>query len=113
MPDDDNRRHIYLTAVRAEKADEFEEWLSSTVAQAERQVNPERLLRWQALRATAASDDVLYFAFILDGGEAEDWGIDDLVRAAFGDDAAKRAAERWDEMVVGEQLGATFRPLEL
>jgi hypothetical protein len=113
MVDGDDRRHIYLTPVRAERADEFEEWLRSTVARAERQVNPERLQRWQALRATGASDGVLYFAFILDGGEAEDWGIDDLVREALGDDAATRAAERWDEMVVGEQLGATFRPLEL
>jgi hypothetical protein len=113
MAEGDDRRHIYLTPVLADKADAFEEWVRSTVAPAERTIQPERVGRWQALRATDAREGVVYFAFILDGGEAEEWDIDVLLREALGDDAADRAAKLWDDMVTGEQVGSTFRALEL
>lgn len=110
---DDDRRHIYLTPVRADRADEFAEWVRSRLAPAERKVRPEREGRWQTWRATEESAGVVYFAFLLEGGDSSEWDIDPVLREALGDDAAARDEARWNEMVIGDQIGATFLPLDL
>jgi hypothetical protein len=111
VTDDDDSRHIYLTPVRAEHADEFERWLGSTLLAAVRKVQPEQEQRQQVLRATEERDGLVYFAFVLAGGDASEWQIDPLLRQAFGDEAAEREGEAWNRMVAGEQTGATFRPV--
>lgn len=109
----DGPRHIYLTPVRAEKADEFEEWVRSTLAPAEAQAHPERSGSSETLRGAEAHDGVVYFAHILTGGDANDWRIDDVLREALGDADADLAGEQWEEMVMGEQTGGTFSRIEM
>jgi hypothetical protein len=108
----DDHRHIYLTPVHAERADEFEAWLRTTLVPAVRKVQPESEPRQRTLRAIEDRDGVVYFAFVLEGGDSADWEIGPLLQQALGDKAAEREAEAWDRMVVGEQLGGTFRTLE-
>ena len=107
----DDRRHVYLTPVHAERADEFEAWLRTTLMPAVRKVQPDTEHRQQTLRAAEASDGLVYFAFVLEGGDSDDWK-DPLLRQALGDEAAEREAEAWDRMVGGQQIGGTFRTLE-
>ena len=113
MADVDDRRHIYLTPVRAERADDFEAWLRTTLMPAVRKVQPESEARQQTLRAIEERDGVVYFAFVLEGGDSADWEIGPLLQQALGDKAAEREDEAWDRMVAGDQLGGTFRTLEL
>jgi hypothetical protein len=112
MGDQDDQRHINFTPVHADRADEYEEWVRTTLVPAVRRVRPALEGRWQTLRATEASDGVVYFAFILEGGELSEWEIDPLLREANGDEAAARDEERWNEMVRGKQIGGTFRALD-
>ncbi len=111
MGEVDDRRHIYLTPVHADKADEFEEWVRTTLVPAVRKARPVLDDRWQTLRSTEESDGVVYFTFILQGGDPSDWEIDPLLREANGEEAAARDAERWNEMVSGDQIGGTFRAM--
>jgi hypothetical protein len=53
----------------------------------------------------------VYFTFILQGGDPSDWEIDPLLREANGEEDAARDAERWNEMVSGDQIGGTFRAM--
>jgi hypothetical protein len=111
MSGSDDRQHILLTPVHADKADEFEEWVRTTLEPGVRKARPALDGRWQTLRAAEASDGVVFFTFILEGGDSSEWEIDPLLREANGDDAAARDQERWNEMVSGEQIGGTFRAL--
>lgn len=112
MADIDDRRHLYLTPVHAERADEFEAWLRTTLIPAVRKVQPGSEPRQQALRATEESDGLVYFAFLLEGGDIAEWDIGPLLQQALGDAAAEREAQAWDGMVRGAQVGGTFRTLE-
>jgi hypothetical protein len=113
VADVDDRRHIYLTPVRAEQADEFEAWMRRTLMPAVRKVQPESEPRQQTLRAIEEHDGVVYFAFVLEGGDSAYWEIGPLLKQALGDAATERENEAWERMVAGEQLGGTFRTVEL
>jgi hypothetical protein len=113
MGDVDDRRHIFLTSVHSERADDFETWLREVLTPAVRKVAPETEARVQTLRAVGESDGVVYFAFVADGGDESDWYIGPLLEAALGTEAAERASREWDAMVSGPQLGGTFRTLTL
>lgn len=65
------------------------------------------------LRATNDNEGVIYFAFLLDGGDSSEWEIDPILRQALGDDAAASNAAIWDEMVSGDQKGTTFLAADL
>ena len=112
MAEVDDRRHIYMTPVRSERADDFEAWLRLVLIPAVRKSRPETEARVQTLRATEESDGVVYFAFVAEGGDDAEWDIRPLLEEALGSAAAERETEAWDSMVRGDQVGGTFRTLE-
>ena len=96
--------HLVLQPVRADRADDFERFLRDVVVPAVRAQRPDLEGRWRAMRSSGPSDDVITYAFILDGGSLEDdWELDRLVPAHFGADEAARLFSDW---------GQTFAPLD-
>jgi hypothetical protein len=111
MAEVDDRRHIYLTPVRAERADEFESWLRQVLTPAVRKSRPDTEARVQTLRATEESDGVVYFVFVAQGGDDAEWDIRPLLEEALGSAAAASETKAWDSMLQGDQVGGTFRTL--
>lgn len=68
----------------AERADDFEDWLRTTVVPAVRKHRPELQGRWEVLRAAEEEDGTVIFTFILRGGDASDWNLEPLLDQALG-----------------------------
>ena len=104
---------IAINAVLADRVEEFEEWLRSVVVPAVRRQRPDLDGQWQVLRATEADDGTVVFAFVCQGGVAEDWDLRPYLEEALGAAEADRALERFDGMLRGEQQAWFFEPFGL
>src|SRR4051794_7862254 len=100
--------NIYLTPVTAERADDFEAWLRSTLFPAVAQVRPDLAPRAQTWRSDARQG-LVYFAFLLEGDDPSGWQIDPILREALGDSATEAAWREWEALVVAPQIGGAFR----
>jgi len=109
----DRRRHIYLNPVRAEHAEEFEHWLRAEVAPAVTAQRPDLDPRYEVLRATEPQDGTVLFAFVLTGGDVDDWDLEPLLERSAGPDGAERALRRMSEMLERPQYGWSFTPVDL
>lgn len=125
----DRTTHIYLNPVRADRAEDFERFLSDVVRPATASLRPHLVGRWQLLKATnpePADAGVITYALIFDGGDLdEDWDLAKILPAHYGDDEADRLLEEWSSTfasyqswiaALGEQdddfvqIGWSFRP---
>jgi hypothetical protein len=96
--------HLGLHPVRADRAEDFERFLAEVVKPAIRAVRPDLDGRWRLMRGTGPSADVVTYAFMLEGGSlAEDWELDALLPAHYGEEEAGRLVGQWVE---------TFAPLD-
>src|SRR3954466_12743589 len=100
--------NIYLTPVTAERADDFEAWLRSTLFPAVAQVRPDLAPRAQTWRSDARQG-LVYFAFLLEGDDSGGWQIDPILREALGDSATEAAWREWEDLVVAPRIGGAFR----
>ncbi len=95
--------HVVLQPVQAERADDFERFLSEVVTPAVRAQRPDLGQRWRVLRSVETSKGVVTFVVLLEGGSlTEDWELDELLPAHYGEQEAKRLLAEWSE---------TFAPL--
>ena len=95
--------HLVLHPVRAERADDFERFVSDVVMPAVRAQRPDLDGRWRVMRASEAADGIVTFAFLLEGGSLdEDWDLGVLLPAEYGEEEAERLLGEWAE---------TFAPL--
>ena len=96
--------HLGLNPVRSDRAEDFERFLTQVVVPAVRAQRPDLAGRWSVMRTSAASGDVLTYAFMLEGGSLEqDWELDVLLPAHYGEEEADRLIKDWV---------ATFAPLD-
>ena len=96
--------HLVLHPVRADRADDFEQFLRDVVVPAVRAQRPDLEGRWRAMRSPSPTTGVVTYAFILEGGNlAEDWELGLVVGPHFGEQEAERLFKEWSE---------TFAPLE-
>lgn len=96
--------HLGLHPVRADRAADFERFLAEVVAPAVRAERPDLAERWRVLRAVAPADGVVTYAFLFEGGDLEeDWELDVLIPAHYGEEEADRLAGEWVQ---------TFAPLD-
>jgi hypothetical protein len=95
--------HVVLQPVRAERADDFERFVTEVVTPAVRAQRPDLEQQWRAMRSAEAGNGIVTFAFLLEGGSlAEDWDLGVLLPAHYGEDEAARLVGEWVE---------TFAPL--
>lgn len=88
--------HLGLNPVRADRAREFERFLAQTVLPAVRAQRPDLDGRWRVLRAKGPTDDVVTYAFMLEGGSLEeDWELGVLLPAHYGEEEADRLIKEW------------------
>jgi hypothetical protein len=96
--------HLGLNPVRSDRTDDFERFLAEVVVPAIRSQRPDLDGRWRVMRTSGPSEDVVTYAFMLEGGIlAEDWELNVLLPAHFGKEEADRLIGDWVE---------TFAPLE-
>jgi hypothetical protein len=105
---------IAINRVRAERADDFEEFLRAVVVPATRAHRPDLEGRWRVLRAGAAEDGVVVFAFVCEGGVPTDWEMRPILEASLGVDGADAALRRFGELLTQRQEGwfLTTMPLD-
>ena len=128
----ERQTHIYLNPVATEHAAEFEKFLVEVAAPAVRAQRPDLADRWRLLRATgpeAADASITTYALVLDGGDlADDWELDKLLPAHYGQEEADRLGSSWMTTFVpvsqwigglaeasgdGPQVGWTFTTVAL
>jgi hypothetical protein len=96
--------HLGLNPVRAVRAEDFERFLSEIVVPAVRAQRPDLDGRWRVMRSSGPSDNVVTYAFMLEGGSLEeDWELGVLLPAHYGQEEADRLINEWLE---------TFAPLD-
>ena len=96
--------HLGVNPVQSDRAEEFERFLVEVVVPAVRAQRPELDGRWQVMRTSVPASDVVTYVFMLEGGSlAEDWELDILLSAHYGQEEADRLIGDWVE---------TFAPLD-
>jgi hypothetical protein len=92
------RLHLVLHPVRADRAADFECFLSEVVGPAVRAQRPALDNRWRVLRSSEARDDIVTYALLFEGGSlADDWELDVLLPAHYGAEEAERMVGEWSE----------------
>ena len=99
--------------VAADRADDFEEWLRSTVVPAVEAHRPEQSGRWQLLRSTGAADGSVLFAMLFEGGAPDEWELGPLLEEALGSEPARRKLAEFEDMMTADQEAWTFTPVSL
>jgi hypothetical protein len=90
--------HLGLNPVRADRAEDFERFLSEIVVPAIRAQRPDLDGRWRVMRSSGPSDNVMTYAFRLEGGSLEeDWELGVLLPAHYGQEEADRLFNEWVE----------------
>jgi hypothetical protein len=92
----DEQIHLVMTPVREDRAASFERFLGAVVAPAVAAQRPDLSDRWQVLRAEGVVAGAVAFVFLLHGGSlAEDWELDVLLPAHYGQEETDRLAGEW------------------
>jgi hypothetical protein len=112
MPSDE-RTHIAINPVLANRVEDFEEWLRHVVVPAIDRHRPELTGRWRVLRATEPDDGVIVYTFVAQGGTLDEWELEPILRDALGQDGADRELSAFSQMLKEEQRGWSFAPLHL
>lgn len=95
--------HVVLHPVQAERADDFERFVTEVVTPAVKAQRPDLDGRWRFMRSSEIANGVVTFAFLLEGGSlTEDWELDLVITAQYGKEEAERLFGEW---------ASTFAPL--
>lgn len=90
--------HVVLTPVREERAADFEDFLANTVSPAVKAQRPELNGRWEVLRSTTSAGGTVTYVFLLRGGSLDDdWELDRLLPAHYGQEDSERLVADWVE----------------
>ena len=106
------RTLIAINAVRADRVEEFEEFLRSVVVPAMWDQRPDLDGRWRVLRVTEAEGGTVVFAFVCEGGAPDDWDLRPYLETALGPEGARDELERFAGMLQGEQQAWFLAPVE-
>ena len=92
----DDPTHLVVTPVREDRAADFERFLADVVVPAVAAQRPDLRDRWHVLRADGVVAGAVTFVFLLRGGSlADDWELDVLLPAHYGEEEADRLAGEW------------------
>jgi hypothetical protein len=108
-----NAVHIYLNPVQADRADEWETFTRSVILPVVASQRPELLARVRLLRAEGADDGATVFAFVFEGGDVDDYDLEPLFTAEYGEHEGRQRLQQWEDMFVREQFGWSFHEVSL
>ena len=103
---------IAINAVRADRVEEFEEFLRSVVVPAMWDQRPDLDGRWRVLRAAGGDEGTVVFAFVCEGGAPDDWDLRPYLETALGREEATSELERFAGMLQGEQQSWLLAPVD-
>ena len=90
--------HLVLTPVHADRADDFERFLNQVVTPAARATRPDLDTRWRVMRSTEPHDGIVTYAIMLEGGSlTEDWDLEVVLSAHYGQEKAQSLIHDWVE----------------
>jgi hypothetical protein len=90
--------HVVLQPVHAERAGDFERFATDVVAPAVRAQRPDLESRWRVMRSAEPANGLVTYAFLLEGGIlSEDWDLDALLSAHYGEAEGERLLAEWSE----------------
>ena len=96
---DDQITHVALNPVAADRAEEFERFVSETVVPAIHVQRPDLEGRWRCLRSTTpepADTGVVTYVFLFDGGDLDqDWDLNKLLPPHYGAERADQLMAQW------------------
>jgi chemotaxis response regulator CheB len=104
---------IAFTHVAAERADDFEEFLRSTVVPAVAAHRSAQSDRWHLLRSAGAAEGSVLYAFLFEGADADGWNLLPVLKDALGSEAAEKKLAELDGMMTAQQDSWTFTPVAL
>jgi len=88
--------HLALHPVRSDRTAEFERFLTDVVVPAVDAQRPELARRWRLMRSTEPRDGITTYVFLFEGGSVtDDWELDRLLPAHYGEEEAERIAHEW------------------
>ena len=99
---------VALTMVKADRAQEFEDWVRSVVVPAVSK-QPTFTGRWRVVRAGKAQDPVPY-AFQFDGSDIDEFDSAPALVAERGEQRADAEIARFESMLAEEQTLLVFSP---
>jgi hypothetical protein len=105
--------HIFINPITTGRADEWESFVRSVVMPVVASRRPEILDRVRLLRAGGQDDGSTPFAFVFEGGDMDDYDLEPLFTAEYGEEEAQRRLQEWEEMFARDQYGWAFRDVSL
>jgi hypothetical protein len=90
--------HVVLQPVHAEHAGDFERFAMEVVAPAVKAQRPDLESRWRVMRSAEPANGVVTYAFLLEGGNlSEDWDLEPLLSAHYGEAEGERLLAEWSK----------------
>ena len=105
--------HILINPIKAHRAEEWESFARSVIARAVASQRPEIVDRVRLLRADGQEDGETLFAFVFNGGELDDYDLEPILTAEYGERQAREHFETWQELFAREQYGWSFHDVAL
>jgi hypothetical protein len=100
---------ISVFPVKPERAQDFERFCVDVVGSAVAKVRGHMQGKWQVLRPAEEADGATCYAVVFHAGNPEeDWDLESLLQAAYGDDEAQRYGDEWMGFMAGEQHDYMF-----
>lgn len=105
--------HIYLNPIKTDRADDWESFTRSVIMPVVASQRPEFLDRVRLLRADGQEDGATLFAFVFEGGDIDEYDLEPLFAAEYGEQEGRQRLQEWHDMFARDQYGWTFHDVSL
>ena len=105
--------HIYLNHIRTDRADEWETFNRSVIMPVVTSQRPELSDKVRLLLADGQEDGETLFAFVFDGGGIDDYDLEPMFAAEYGEQEGRQLLQEWLDMFARDQYGWTFHDVSL
>ena len=100
---------VSILPVKANQRQQFEAFCRDVVAPAVRSQRPTLVGRWLLLRPSEHNETIASYSLLFAGGEPDDWDLNSLLTAEYGETEGERLLSQWDAFHAEEQIDYDFR----
>lgn len=108
MDSTDGATHIYLNHIKTDRADDWVSFNRSVIMPVVASQRPELSGRVRLLRADGQEDGTTLFAFVFEGGDIDDYDLEPMFAAEYGEEEGRRRLQEGLDMFARDQYGWTF-----